>query len=139
MASNVPAPISTAVQGSAPRVPGVVLLRICLGLIGPINLLSIMDAANQILSSFTATALPFAPRTLSGPGLANAAATHPTGGSGLVAAITICLAIGLPLGVTTRAAYIAGTALNAALSLHNSGSFGQCPAGPVSVRCRSIS
>lgn len=129
METPVPAPNATPQTGVSSPVRGVVLLRIGLGTIWSINLLYILNPANQFFSTFTATALSFAPQTLGGPGLADAAAAYPALGSGLVAAVTIYLAVGLLLGVTTRPVCIVGIVFNAGLLVTQFGQLWTVPGG----------
>ncbi|MCI4364592.1 MAG: hypothetical protein L3K10_00790 [Thermoplasmata archaeon] len=102
---------------SAPwyRAKTIDLLRIGTGLVWLVNLAFIVDPANQYWSSFSRTALSFAPSTLGGPGLAQYAAAHALLFSWSIALLTGYLAIALLFGVTTRLACFVGSFFSAIL------------------------
>jgi hypothetical protein len=91
------------------------LLRIGVGAVWLVNLLFIVDPANMYWSTFSATALSFAPTTVGGPGLAQYVAAHPLFFSWGIALVTGYLALSLLFGFTTRLACFLGSFFSAIL------------------------
>ena len=84
------------------------VLRIGLGLVWAMNLVFIVDPANQFFPTFSAAAASYAPTTLGGPGLAQFVAAHGAVFSVLIAVATAYLAIAFLTGTTTRWACVVG-------------------------------
>jgi hypothetical protein len=97
------------------RTNAIDLLRIGVGLVWMVNLIFIVDPQNHYWSSFSSTALSFAPSTLGGPGLAQYVAAHSLVFSWAIALLTGYLAVALLLGVTTRIACFLGSFFSAIL------------------------
>ena len=91
------------------------ILRIGTGIVWCLNLIFILDPRNQYWSTFSQTALSFAPSTVGGPGLAQFVAAHPEVFSWSIALITGYLAVALVLGLTTRIACFVGGFFSAVL------------------------
>ncbi len=84
------------------------VLRIGLGLVWAMNLVFIVDPANQFFPTFSSTASSYAPTTLGGPGLAQFVAAHGAVFSVLIAVATAYLAFAFLTGTTTRWACVVG-------------------------------
>ncbi len=84
------------------------VLRIGLGLVWAMNLIFIVDPANQFFPTFSSTASSYAPTTLGGPGLAQFVAAHGAVFSVLIAVATAYLAFAFLTGTTTRWACVVG-------------------------------
>jgi uncharacterized membrane protein YphA (DoxX/SURF4 family) len=84
------------------------LLRCGLGLVWCLNLLFVLDPANQFFSTFEAVTLSFGPTTLGGPGIANFVAANAVVFSWITAGLTAYLAAAFLLGMSTRLACILG-------------------------------
>ncbi|MCI4325360.1 MAG: hypothetical protein L3K00_05735 [Thermoplasmata archaeon] len=91
------------------------VLRIGVGIVWLVNLLFIVNPANQYWTTFSSTARSFAPTTIGGPGLAEYVAAHPLFFSWTIALVTTYLAIALILGLTTRLACFVGSCFSAVL------------------------
>lgn len=91
--------------------------RVGLGLIWTLNLVFILDPANQFFPTFADTASSFAGTSASGPGLAEFVAANPMVFSLLIAGTTVYLAIAFLAGLTTRLACVTGAAFNSILLL----------------------
>lgn len=105
------------------------LLRIGVGLVWVVNLLFIVNPRNQYWSTFSQTALAYAPTTLGGPGLAEFVAAHPLVFAWAIALLTAYLAVALLLGVTTRVACFVGSFFSALLLATQFGSTFLFPGG----------
>jgi hypothetical protein len=105
------------------------LLRIGTGLVWLVNLLFILDPANDYWGSFSSTALSFAPTTVGGPGLAEYVSAHPLVFSWAIALITAYLTVALLLGITTRVACFLGAFFSAMLLATQFGSTFLFPGG----------
>jgi uncharacterized membrane protein YphA (DoxX/SURF4 family) len=79
-----------------------------MGVIWALNMLFILDPANQFFSTFQATAISFAPTSLGGPGVADFVAAHALVFAWITAILTAYLAVAFLLGVTTRLACLVG-------------------------------
>jgi uncharacterized membrane protein YphA (DoxX/SURF4 family) len=90
-------------------------LRIGLGIIWALNLLFILDPANDFFPTFAATAGSFGPSTLGGPSLPTFVADHPMIFAGFTAGTTAYLAFAFLSGWTTRIACLIGLVFNALL------------------------
>jgi hypothetical protein len=115
-------PVDTPTKGfrgmwTAPwnRTNAIDLLRIGTGLVWLVNLVFIVDPQNHYWSSFSTTALSFAPSTLGGPGLAQYVSAHSLLFSWGIALLTGYLAVALLLGLTTRIACFLGSFFSAIL------------------------
>ena len=84
------------------------LLRVGVGAVWAVNLLFIVDPANQFFSTFQGVALSFAPTSLGGPSVANFVAAHALFFAWATALLTGYLAVAFLLGVTTRLACVVG-------------------------------
>lgn len=93
---------------SDPKGMSIDLLRVGVGLVWVLNLIFIVDPANQFFPTFRGTVLSFAPTSLGGPNVANFVAAHATAFAWMTALLTVYLAIAFVLGVTTRLACIVG-------------------------------
>ncbi|MGB6501083.1 MAG: hypothetical protein WBG19_06765 [Thermoplasmata archaeon] len=91
------------------------ILRIGVGVVWAVNLLFIVDPANQYFGNFAETARSFAPTTLGGPALANFVASNAVIFSWIVALLTAYLAVAFLLGLTTRLACLFGGIFSALL------------------------
>lgn len=105
------------------------LLRLGVGLVWVVNMIFIVDPANQFFSTFQDVALSFAPTTLGGPGAANFAAAHATVFAWLTVGVTAYLALAFVLGITTRLACLVGSAASIAFLLTQYGSTFEIPGG----------
>ncbi|HEV2165624.1 MAG TPA: hypothetical protein VGS23_01395 [Thermoplasmata archaeon] len=105
------------------------LLRVGAGFIWLINLLFIVNPQNQYWSTFSSTALSFAPTTVGGPGLAQFVAAHPLLFAWGIALLTGYLAVALLLGLTTRLACFLGSFFSAILLATQFGSTFLFPGG----------
>lgn len=127
-------PTSSESLGAAPN-PGwshkhaIELLRIGVGVVWTVNLLFILDPANDYWSTFSSVALSFAPTTLGGPGLAQYVASHSWFFAWGIALVTAYLAIALLFGVTTRIACFVGSFFSALLLATQFGSTFLFPGG----------
>ncbi|MGD0718891.1 MAG: hypothetical protein ABSA15_04865, partial [Thermoplasmata archaeon] len=95
---------------SDPKGMSIDLLRVGMGIVWVLNMIFILDPANQFFSTFHDTALSFAPTSLGGPGVANFVAAHSIFFAWITAILTAYLAVAFVLGVTTRLACIVGAA-----------------------------
>ncbi len=95
---------------SDPKGMSIDLLRVGVGLVWVLNMIFIVDPANQFFPTFRETVLSFAPTSLGGPSVANFVAAHATAFAWMTALLTAYLAIAFVLGVTTRLACIVGGA-----------------------------
>ena len=84
------------------------MLRVAMGIIWSLDLLFVVDPANQFFPTFAATAASYAPTTLGGPALATWVAANATIFSWIVALGTAYLAIAFLTGLTTRYAAVLG-------------------------------
>ncbi|MCI4317023.1 MAG: DoxX family protein [Thermoplasmata archaeon] len=109
--------------------PVIEILRIGLGFVWLLNLVFIIDPRNHFWSSFSSTALSFAPTTIGGPGLAQFVSAHPLFFSWSIALITVYLTFALLLGITTRLACFAGAFFSAVLIATQFGSTFLFPGG----------
>ena len=109
--------------------PPIEVLRIGTGFVWLVNLLFIIDPANNYWGSFSQVAASFAPSTVGGPGLAQYVSAHPLLFSWAVALLTGYLSIALLLGLTTRAACLAGSFFSAVLLATQFGSTFLFPGG----------
>ena len=91
-----------------PKGMSIDLLRVGVGLVWVLNLIFIVDPANQFFATFRGTVLSFAPTSLGGPNVAIFVAAHATAFAWITALLTAYLAIALVLGITTRLACIVG-------------------------------
>ena len=105
------------------------VLRIGAGLVWLVNLVFIVDPSNRYWSTFSATALSFAPTTVGGPGLAQYVAQHPLFFAWTIALLTAYLAAALLLGFTTRIACFVGASFSAVLIATQFGSTFLFPGG----------
>lgn len=95
---------------SDPRGMSIDLLRVGMGAIWILNMIFILDPANQFFPTFRDTALSFAPTSLGGPGVAAFVGANATLFAWITAGLTAYLATAFVLGVTTRLACIVGAA-----------------------------
>jgi hypothetical protein len=114
---------------SAGPARGLAVMRIGLGVVWTLNLLFILDPANQFFPGFSATARSFGETSIGGPGLATFVADHSGVFSLLIAATTAYLAVALLLGVTTRIACLVGGVFNGFLLLTQFGTIVVIPGG----------
>ncbi|MCI4372268.1 MAG: hypothetical protein L3K02_01275 [Thermoplasmata archaeon] len=121
-----PAPRSNPSWGSTHVID---LLRIGVGAVWLVNLIFIADPQNRYWTTFSSTALSFAPTSIGGPGLAEYVAAHPLFFAWGIALITGYLAIALLLGVTTRIACFIGSFFSAVLLATQFGSTFLFPGG----------
>lgn len=124
--SETPTPSPSAGWGNKHAIE---LLRIGVGVVWTVNLVFILDPDNRYWSTFSQTALSFAPTTLGGPGLAQYVAGHPLFFSWGIALVTAYLALALLLGVTTRIACFVGSFFSALLLATQFGSTFLFPGG----------
>ncbi|MCI4372983.1 MAG: hypothetical protein L3K02_05015 [Thermoplasmata archaeon] len=94
---------------------GMTALRLGLGLLWAVNLVYIFDPSNQFWSGFGSTAASYSSQTLGGGGLALFVADHPLLFAGLIAGVTLYLAVAFLLGLSARAACVVGALFNLAL------------------------
>ncbi|MCI4335664.1 MAG: hypothetical protein L3K17_00490 [Thermoplasmata archaeon] len=113
--------------GSPPR--ALALVRVGLGVVWALNLIFILDPANQFFSSFSDTAQSYAPTTLGGPALATFVSSQGDLFSAAIAATTAYLAVAFLIGLTTRLAALVGLAFNASLLISQFGSIVVIPGG----------
>lgn len=104
-------------------------LRIGTGLVWVINLVFIVDPANQYWAHFSHNALSFAPTTIGGPGFAQYVSSHPLFFSWVIALVTAYLAVALTFGFTTRLACFVGSFFSAVLLATQFGSTFFFPGG----------
>ncbi|MCI4347085.1 MAG: hypothetical protein L3J97_00505 [Thermoplasmata archaeon] len=93
---------------SDPKGMSLELLRVGMGIVWVLNMIFILDPANQFFPTFHDIALSFAPTSLGGPGVANFVGAYATVFAWVTAVLTVYLAIAFVLGVTTRLACIVG-------------------------------
>ncbi|HEV2519106.1 MAG TPA: hypothetical protein VGX00_00590 [Thermoplasmata archaeon] len=105
------------------------VLRVGAGLVWLVNLVFIVDPSNRYWSTFSATALSFAPTTIGGPGFAQFVAQHPLFFAWTIAVLTAYLAAALLLGLTTRIACFIGASFSAVLIATQFGSTFLFPGG----------
>ncbi len=86
------------------------LLRVGMGIVWTLNLIFVVDPANQFFPTFQDTALSFGPSSLGGPAVANFVAAHAIVFAWATAGLTAYLAVAFVLGVTTRLACLVGAA-----------------------------
>ena|ERR1700686_4778406 len=110
----------------APR-RGNLSLRVGLGIVWSLNLMYIVDPANQFFSTFDNTAASFGSSTLGGPALASLVARFPVPFEILIAGVTAYLAAAFLLGITTRWACIVGAGFNLVLLLTQFGGISTIP------------
>ena|SRR5580693_3741428 len=108
---------------------GFVVLRIGLGVIWTLNLMFILDPANDFFSGFAATARSFGPTSLGGPGLAQFVASNSGLFSAVIALTTAYLAIAFLIGATSRMACLVGFVFNSVLFATQFGSTVVVPGG----------
>ena len=84
------------------------MLRVAMGIIWSLDLLFVVDPANQFFPTFAASATSYAPTTLGSPVLATWVAANATIFSWVVALGTAYLAIAFLTGLTTRYAAVLG-------------------------------
>lgn len=124
-----PFPRSVLSRPSDPSALGLVSLRIGLGLVWLTNLVFIFDPANQFFSQFSSTASGYAGESLGGSAFPQFVAEHPDLFAGLIAGISVYLAVAFLFGVTTRAAAVIGMAFAAALLVSQFGGTFVIPGG----------
>jgi uncharacterized membrane protein YphA (DoxX/SURF4 family) len=107
----------------------IAMVRIGLGVVWTLNLLFILDPANQFFSGFSATAQSFGGTTIGGPSLSNFVASNSEFFSLLIAGTTLYLAVALIVGMTTRVACLVGLVFNAALLVTQFGTIVVIPGG----------
>ncbi len=105
------------------------ILRIGVGLVWALNLVFIVDPANDWFGQFGPVALSFGPTSLGGPGLPQYVAAHAAIFSAVVAVITTYLAVAFLLGLTTRWACLVGGIFSAVLLATQVGSTFVFPGG----------
>jgi uncharacterized membrane protein YphA (DoxX/SURF4 family) len=88
-----------------------------IGVVWVLNLVFVLDPANQFFSTFRGTALSFAPTSLGGPGVADFVAAHAVLFAWITALLTGYLATAFVLGMTTRLACIVGAVASIAFLL----------------------
>jgi uncharacterized membrane protein YphA (DoxX/SURF4 family) len=108
---------------------GLVSLRVGLGVIWALNLLFVLDPANQFFSGFPATAISFSASAIGGSTLPAVASQYAPIFAPLIAGLTGYLALALLLGFTTRLACVIGFAFNAMLLLTQLGAVWVIPGG----------
>ncbi|MCI4356901.1 MAG: hypothetical protein L3K18_07155 [Thermoplasmata archaeon] len=101
-------PNTSSHRGLSSAGRGMVALRLGFGAIWALNLVFILDPANQFFSTFGATASSYAPASIVGAGFPTFVAAHPAVFSALIAGVTVYLAIAFLLGLTTRIACLVG-------------------------------
>ncbi len=116
-------------MGSATR--GIEVLRIAMGIIWLLNLIFVVDPANDWFdpSRFAAIAASFAPSTLIGPAMADFIAARPVIFAWLIALMTGYLAGAFLLGVTTRFACLVGFVASLLFLLTQWGTIWSMPGG----------
>jgi hypothetical protein len=128
-ASTAPSAPVRRIGISLGHLPVIELLRIGTGLVWLVNLIFIVDPANNYWGSFSATALSFAPTTVGGPGLAQYVSGHPLFFAWSIALITGYLTFSLIFGITTRLACFVGAFFSAVLLATQFGSTFLFPGG----------
>lgn len=103
--------------------------RLGLGVVWALNLIYVVDPANQFFSTFSVVAGSFASTSVDGGAVATFAAGHPLPFALVVAGITAYLAVAFLLGLTTRWACVVGAGFNAALLWTQFGSLTLLPGG----------
>jgi uncharacterized membrane protein YphA (DoxX/SURF4 family) len=104
-------------------------IRVGLGIVWTLNLVFILDPANQFFPGFSATAQSFGSTSIGGPGLANFVAGHSGLFSVMIAATTAYLALALLTGTTTRLACLVGFVFNSFLLVTQFGTIVVVPGG----------
>ncbi len=84
------------------------LLRIGMGFIWALNLIFILDPANQYFSTFSSVADSYDTQTLGGPAIPDFVVAHAAVFAWLIAVVSVYLAVALLLGFTTRLASLVG-------------------------------
>lgn len=131
MSGSVP-PVPSHGSPSSPIVPPSKLLdvlRIGLGLVWGVNLLFILDPANQFFPTFQATATSFAPTTVTGPSMPELVAAYPLPFAIGIALVTFYLMLAFVTGATTRLACLVGGAFSVVLLITQWGSTFVVPGG----------
>jgi uncharacterized membrane protein YphA (DoxX/SURF4 family) len=105
------------------------VIRIGLGIVWALNLVFVLDPANQFFPGFAATAQGFSGTSLGGPALAEFVASNGGVFSVVIAAVTGYLAVALLLGATTRWACAIGFLFNTVLLITQVGSVAVLPGG----------
>lgn len=105
------------------------LLRVGMGIIWALNLVFVLDPENSYFATFRSTALSYAPTTYGGVGFPDWVAAHPTFFAGLVALLTLYLAVAFLCGLTTRLACFVGAGFSVALLITQLGSTFYFPGG----------
>ncbi len=114
---------------SDPKGMSIDLLRVGVGFVWVLNLIFVVDPANQFFSTFKDVALSFAPTSLGGPGVASFVAANATLFAWITALLTAYLAIAFVFGLTTRLACLVGGAASIAFLLTQFLSTFQIPGG----------
>ena len=86
------------------------LLRLGMGIVWALDLIFILDPANQYFSSFSSVAQGYSSQSLGGAALPNYVAAHSLVFAWLIALVTAYLAVAFLFGLTTRLACIVGAA-----------------------------
>ncbi len=108
---------------------GIDLLRVGMGVVWALDLIFIIDPANDFFGSFRDIALSFAPTTIGGSALSEFAAVHATTFAWVVAVLTSYLAFAFLSGVSVRFACLTGLIFNGSLLLAQWGSTFGMPGG----------
>lgn len=108
---------------------GIDLLRVGMGVVWALDLVFIVDPANDFFGSFRGIALSFASTTVGGSALSQFAAVHATLFAWVVAALTAYLAFAFLSGVSVRFACLAGFIFNGSLLITQWGSTFVMPGG----------
>jgi hypothetical protein len=103
--------------GLSPERRAILALRIGLGMVWAANVVFIALPANEFFPSFSSAASGYGPSTVGGGGFAELVASQPMIFAGLIAALTIYLAVAFLTGFTVRLALLAGGLFNVALLL----------------------
>jgi hypothetical protein len=93
-----------ALYRSDPGGTSIDLLRIGMGIVWALDLIFILDPANQYFPTFASVAQGYGTQTYGGPAIANFVAAHAPVFAWLIAIATAYLAVALLLGITTRLA-----------------------------------
>jgi hypothetical protein len=116
--------------GGARQVSRAILaLRLGLGAAWTLNLLFVVDPANQFFPTFASTARSFRPTTIGGGGWVDFVSSNAQLFAALVAGITLYLAVAFLFGLTVRGACFTGAAFNVTLLLTQIGSVVVAPGG----------
>gem|GEM_PF-4927179 len=89
----------TLAASGLPSSRGLLVLCLSVGIVWALNLIFIVDPANQFFSSFEATANGFASQSIGGAALPDLVASHPAVFAPLIAAVTAYLAVAFLLGI----------------------------------------